>query len=444
MPATDSPESVALDKQLEWLFAQQRFGVKLGLERVEALLTRLGHPEHTFEVILVGGTNGKGSCAATLAATLQADGRRTGLFTSPHLTHFSERFQVDGEQVSAADLLAGLEAVRPRAEATGATFFEIVTALGCVLFAQRDVETAVFEVGLGGRFDATNALSPRLSVVTGVALDHTEVLGDTLAKIAFEKAGIMRPNVLTLTGAAGEGLTTLRTTASKLSAPLWVLGDDITLEATDLGWSGVRCAVTSPAGSVAVTTPLLGLHQARNVALAVAAAQHLGVSETAVQKGVARTRWAGRLEPLPYQNRTFLLDGAHNPQAAHALAAALRGLDAAPTTLIFGAAADKDLTGLVSALAPVVSQVIVTRAALSPRAASPETLAELWTPYAPSAYQSAYQSVYVADNPAEALAEALVHTAPGAVVVVAGSLYLIGEIRPLLLNAEAEVWLRYQ
>ena len=428
---------MALDKQLEWLFGKQRFGVKLGLERVETLLEHLGHPERTFEVILVGGTNGKGSCAATLAATLQAAGRRTGLFTSPHLTHFAERFQVDGEQVSAADLLAGLEAVRPPAEATGATFFEIVTALGCVLFAQRDVEIAVFEVGLGGRFDATNALSPRLSVITGVALDHTEILGDTLAKIAFEKAGIMRPNVLTLTGAEGEGLTTLRTTAAARDTPLWVLGDDITLEATDLGWLGVRCAVTSPAGSVAVTTPLLGLHQARNVALAVAAAQHLGVPETAVQKGVARTRWAGRLEALEYQNRTFLLDGAHNPQAAHALAAALRGLDAAPTTLIFGAAADKDLTGLVSALAPVVSQVIVTRAALSPRAASPETLAELWTSYAP-------QSVYVADNPAEALAEALVHTAPGAVVVVAGSLYLVGELRPLLLDAEAEVWPRYQ
>ena len=434
MPATDES---ALRRQLEWLFGKQRFGVELGLERVEALLEHLGHPERTLEVILVGGTNGKGSCAATLAAILRADGRRTGLFTSPHLTHFAERFQVDGTQVSAADLLAGLGAVRPLAEATGATFFEIVTALGCVLFAQRDVETAVFEVGLGGRFDATNALSPRLSVITGVALDHTEILGDTLAKIAFEKAGIMRPNVLTLTGAEGEGLTTLRTTAAERDTPLWVLGNDITLETTDLGWLGVRCAVTSLAGSVAVTTPLLGLHQARNVALAVAAAQHLGVPETAVQKGVAQTQWAGRLEPLEHQNRTFLLDGAHNPQAAHALAAALRGLDAAPTTLIFGAAADKDLTGLVSALAPVVSQVIVTRAALSPRAASPETLAELWTSYAP-------QSVYVADNPAEALAEALVHTAPGAVVVVAGSLYLVGELRPLLLGAKAEVWSRYQ
>ena len=437
MPVTDgSPELAALHTQLEWLFAKQRFGVKLGLGRIEALLARLGHPERTLKVILVGGTNGKGSCAATLAATLQADGRRTGLFTSPHLTHFAERFLVDGEHVSAAELLAGLELVRPHAEATGATFFEIVTALGCVLFVQRGVDMAVFEVGLGGRFDATNALSPRLSIITGVALDHTEILGDTLAKIAFEKAGIMRPNVLTLTGAEGEGLTTLRTTASERDVPLWVVGDDITLEATDLGWSGVRCVVVSPVGRVTVTTPLLGLHQARNVALAVAAAQTLGVLEPVIQQGVTETRWAGRLEPLPYQNRTFLLDGAHNPQAAHALAAALKRLSKKSVTLIFGAAADKDLTGLVTELAPVVSQVIVTRAVLSPRAALPETLAELWTPYAPS--------VYVTDNPAEALKEALFYTAPGAVVAVAGSLYLVGEIRPLLLDAKAELWPRFQ
>ncbi len=437
MPVTDgSPELAALHTQLEWLFAKQRFGVKLGLGRIEALLARLGHPERTLKVILVGGTNGKGSCAATLAATLQADGRRTGLFTSPHLTHFAERFLVDGEHVAAAELLAGLELVRPHAEATGATFFEIVTALGCVLFVQRGVDMAVFEVGLGGRFDAANALSPRLSIITGVALDHTEILGDTLAKIAFEKAGIMRPNVLTLTGAEGEGLTTLRTTASERDVPLWVVGDDITLEATDLGWSGVRCVVASPVGRVTVTTPLLGLHQARNVALAVAAAQTLGVLEPVIQQGVTETRWAGRLEPLPYQNRTFLLDGAHNPQAAHALAAALKRLSKKSVTLIFGAAADKDLTGLVTELAPVVSQVIVTRAVLSPRAALPETLAELWTPYAPS--------VYVTDNPAEALKEALFYTAPGAVVAVAGSLYLVGEIRPLLLDAKAELWPRFQ
>ena len=430
------PATKPLSERLEWLFAQQRFGVKLGLERVEALLARLGHPERTFEVVLIGGTNGKGSCAATLAAILQAAGRRTGLFTSPHLTHFSERFQIDGAEVSEADLLAGLVTLQPHAEAVGATFFEIVTALGCVLFAQRGVELAVMEVGLGGRFDATNALSPSLSVITGVALDHTDVLGDTLAKIAFEKAGIMRSDVLTLTGAVGEGLEGLRRSAAERGTPLWVLDEDVTVTATDLGWSGVRCTVTSPGCSVTVTTPLLGLHQARNVALAVAAAGRLGVSEVAMRQGVAQTRWAGRLEPLTHQERTFLLDGAHNPQAASALAAALKRLSSEPVTLIFGAASDKDLAGLVTALAPAVNQVIVTQAQLSPRAAPPETLAELWTPYA--------QTVYVADTPAQALATALSCTAPDSVVAVAGSLYLIGEMRPLLLRETLEPWLRFQ
>ncbi len=434
MPAFNQRE--ALGAQLEWLFARQRFGIKLGLKRVRALLERLGHPEDAFTVVLVGGTNGKGSCAATLAAILGADGRPTGLFTSPHLTHFSERFQVDGAPVSEAELLTGLAAVRPHAEALGATFFEIVTALGCVLFARRGVEAAVMEVGLGGRFDATNALSPRLSVITGVALDHTDVLGDTLGKIAAEKAGIMRSGIQALTGGSGEALDVLRGAAGELGAPLWVLGDEIALTATALGWSGVRCQVESPLGSVEVTTPLLGLHQARNVALAVAAAQQLGVSGGAIREGVARTRWAGRLEPLVYQNRTFLLDGAHNPQAASALADALGRLDAAPVTFIFGAAADKDLRGLVEALAPAASQVIVTRAALSPRAAAPETLAELWLPYA--------YPVHRADMPKDALEQGLAHTPQGAVIAVAGSLYLIGEMRPLLLAEETEPWARWQ
>ena len=431
-----SSTSGAFQAQLEWLFARQRFGVKLGLERVRALLERLEKPERTFEVVLIGGTNGKGSCAATLAAILVAAGRRTALFTSPHLTHFSERFQVNEVAVSEADLLTGLETVRPHAEALDATFFEIVTALGCALFARQKVELAVFEVGLGGRFDATNALSPRLSIITGVALDHTEILGDTLGKIAAEKAGIMRPKTPLLTGTTGEALDVLRTAARKLDAPLWVLNEDILLNATALGWSGVRCTVASPLATVQVTTPLLGLHQARNVALAVAAAQQLGVAAGVVQEGVARTRWAGRLEPLRYQDRTFLLDGAHNPQAALALADALAKLSAAPVMLIFGAAADKDLTGLVTALEPVTSQVIVTRAVLSPRAAPPETLAALWAPYAPSVQRT--------ETPEAALTQALAHTAPGAVIVVAGSLYLIGEIRPLLLAEKPEPWTRWQ
>lgn len=427
MPASN------LGAPLDWLFARQRFGVKLGLERVTELLRRLDRPQDCFRVVLVGGTNGKGSCSSTLASILTQAGVRTGLFTSPHLTHFGERFLVDGQPLDDAEVGAGLEQLRPHAEALGASFFEIVTALACVLFARAEVEWVVMEVGLGGRFDATNALTPRLSVITGVALDHTEILGDTLAEIAAEKAGIMRPATPTLSAATGEALDVLDGVAKPLGAPLYALHREIELTAHDLGWSGVRCLIRSPYGPLEVTTPLLGLHQADNVALAVTAAQALGVSPVAVRQGVARTRWSGRLEPVPFQGRTFLLDGAHNPQAAAALADTLRRLGVAPATLIFGASGDKQLTAMTAALEPVVAEVIVTRARLSPRAAPPALLQSLWR--AP---------VLLTDSPAEALELALARTRVGDTVVGAGSLYLVGELRPLLFGDVQEERERHQ
>ncbi len=427
MPASE------LDGDLTWLFARQRFGIKPGLERVQALLTRLGRPERAFDAVLVGGTNGKGSCSSTLASIMTRSGRRTGLFTSPHLTHFSERFSVGGAQLPDEDLLSGLAAVRPHAEALEATFFEIVTALACVVFARAGAELVIMEVGLGGRFDATNALSPRLSVITGVALDHTDILGDTVGEIAADKAGIMRPGILTLTGAVGDALEVIEDAARKLGATLWAVGHDISVDARDLGWSGLRCRVSSPLGRVDVTTPLLGLHQAPNVALAVVAAQVLGAPVAALQAGAAQTRWPGRLEPLPWRDRTFLLDGAHNPQAALALALALRRLEVVPVKLIFGTTRDKNVPEMVAALEPCVTEVVVTRARLSPRAASPETLTLYWS-----------VPTLVAETPEAALALAYARSSPGEVVVVAGSLYLIGEVRPLLLGTELEPWERFQ
>lgn len=433
MRASEADAADAAAPDLEWLFARQRFGVDLGLERVEGLLARLGRPQDAFETVLVGGTNGKGSTAANLSSVLNAAGRRTGLFTSPHLTRFAERFVVAGEEVAEGPLRDALAAVRPPAEAVGATFFEVTTALACLLFARAGAEVAVMEVGLGGRLDATNALTPRLSVVTNVALDHTEVLGTTERAIAAEKAGILRPNVPALTGATGGALEVIKSVAKSLKTPLWALGEEVLLTAADLGWSGVRVGVRTPLGALELTTPLLGLHQARNVALAAAAAQLLGVPEAAIKQGAEATRWPGRLEGLPYRGRTVLLDGAHNPGAAHALAAALANLSAAPVTLIFGAAADKDIPAIVRALAPVTAHAVVTRAELSPRAASPEALAARWP-----------LPATLADTPREALAHALDLTPPGGVIVACGSLYLVGELRPRLLGSETEAWERLQ
>ncbi|WP_343761385.1 folylpolyglutamate synthase/dihydrofolate synthase family protein [Deinococcus depolymerans] len=417
----------AWQAQLEWLFARQRFGVHPGLGRVQALLTRLGSPQASFRAVLVGGTNGKGSTAATLAAMLEAGGVRTGLFTSPHLTHFTERFVVDGQELPEEVVADALARVRPAAEALGASFFEIVTALGALLFAEAGVQVAVMEVGLGGRLDATNALEPALSVVTNVGLDHTEFLGDTPQAIATEKAGILRAGRPAVVGVAPE----VQPAFDAPGADLWRL-DDHLLDLRLRGWQGAQVTLRTPAGPLTLQTPLLGRHGARNAALAALAALRLGVPAAAVTRGAAGTRWPGRLETLPWGAGRVLLDGAHNPDGAQALAATLEELQVGPLPLVFGAAGDKDLGGVVAALRPAVSEVILTRAVLSPRAADPRALAELF----------AGLPVTVTDTPAAALEVLAGRAAP--LALVCGSLYLLGEVRPLLLGRAGERRERWQ
>jgi dihydrofolate synthase/folylpolyglutamate synthase len=423
-PALDWPD---LDwPDLDWLFARQRFGVHPGLTRVRALLARLGGPQVAFRAVLVGGTNGKGSTAVTLAAMLSASGERTGLFTSPHLTRFAERFVVDGQELAGEVVLDALRRVRPHAEAVEASFFEIVTALGCLLFAEAGMKTAVMEVGLGGRLDATNVLDPVLSILTNVALDHTEILGGTLAAIAGEKAGILRAGRPAVTGVAWPLLPRLEARG----ADLWALGREFALGVRPLAWEGWDVRLTLPGAGLSFHTPLLGEHGARNAALAAAAAWRLGVGEGAVRAGAAGVAWPGRLEVLPWHGGRVLLDGAHNPDGAWALAAALRGLGVERLPVVFAAAADKDVAGVAAALRDVASEVILTRAVLSPRAAAPADLAPHF----------AGLPLRLAASPAESLGL----LPPGGLAVVCGSLYLIGEVRPLLLGGSGEGRERWQ
>lgn len=409
---------------LDWLYARQRFGVHPGLDRVRALLHGLGDPQQVFRTVLVGGTNGKGSTAATLAAMLGASGECTALFTSPHLTRFAERFVVGGQEMPLETVSAALSRIRPQAEALGATFFEIVVALACRVFAEAGAEVAVMEVGLGGRLDATNVLDPLLSVVTGVALDHTEILGETLELIAAEKAGILRPGGLAVTGILPELLPVLERTG----ADVWALGREARFEVVSRGWQGAAITLESAAGRVTFQTPLLGAHGVRNAALAGLAAQRLGLESAAIRAGAAGVRWPGRLEKLAWRGREVLLDGAHNPDGARALGAALRGLGVGQVPLVFGAAGDKDLAGVVAELEPFASEVILTRAQLSPRAADPQVLARLFS-----------VPTRIAETPAGALA-----LLPPGLSVVCGSLYLVGEVRPLLLGEAGEVRERWQ
>ncbi|PNY82994.1 bifunctional folylpolyglutamate synthase/dihydrofolate synthase [Deinococcus koreensis] len=417
-----------MDDHLGWLFARQRFGVRPGLERVRALLARLGDPQQSFRVVLVGGTNGKGSTAATLAAMLSADGRRVGLFTSPHLTRFTERFRVDGQELPEATVAAALARLRPVAEELEATFFEIVTVLGALLFAQAGTEVAVMEVGLGGRLDATNALEPVLSVITTVDLDHTEVLGHTLEAIAAEKAGILRAGLPAVTGVD----MTLLPILQGRGADLWALGWHVGLQIQSFGWDGSELSLSLPRQTLSLHTPLMGEHGARNAALAAAAAFRLGASREAIRKGAAAVSWPGRLEVLPGPGGRIILDGAHNPAGARALADTLRGLGVGRLPVVFGAAGDKDIGGVAQALRPLASHVILTRSALSPRAADLAALAELF-PDVPVSRTS---------GPAQALAALAGLGEP--LALVCGSLYLIGEVRPLLLGEATEGRERWQ
>lgn len=418
---------------LTWLFERQRFGMKPGLETTRALLERLGNPQERFRSVLVGGTNGKGSTASTLMSILHVHGFRTALFTSPHLTYFSERFVVNGAPLEQQAVLRALQDVRPHAETVGATFFEIVTAMACLLFARANVDVAVMEVGLGGRFDATNTLEPRLSIITGVALDHTQVLGDTVEAIAYEKAGIMRAGKPCLTAAQGPALLPLEKHAAAVGADLRVLEEHAHLEVTDKGWDGLRITLRTPDGVLELHSPFLGRHQARNVALAALAGQHLGVQPAAIRQGVQQARWPGRLEPVRYADRVFLLDGAHNPEAAQALADALRALGVTRGTLMFGTSADKDVAGIVAPLRDVTKHAVLTRASSSRRALPPEELARHW-----------HGDITLAATPDAAVQAAVAATSPEDVIVVAGSLYLLGEIRPMLLGAAKETFERLQ
>ncbi|BDG06166.1 bifunctional folylpolyglutamate synthase/dihydrofolate synthase [Anaeromyxobacter oryzae] len=400
-----------MDDVHRYLDGLQPLAMRFGLERVERALDALGHPERAYPILHVGGTNGKGSTCAMAAAALRAAGHRVGLYTSPHLVRFNERIQVDGVEIDDAALAARVEAIRracPWHEAGGEgerlTYFEFATLAALLHLAEAGVSVAVVEVGLGGRFDATSAVVPRVTAVARIGLDHTQLLGDTVEQVAFEKAGIFKPGVPAVVHAVQPpgALEVLRSEAARRGAPFTV---------APAGYDG-RIA-------------LAGAHQRANAALAAAALRALGaagveVGEDAIAAGIAGARWPGRLEELG----GVLLDGAHNPQGAAALAAALPALrPGRPVELVFGVLADKDHAGMLGALAPAVRRLHLVAPA-SPRARPAAELQAL------AAARGVAADVH-ADLPA-ALACARAAAGPDGVVCVAGSLYLVGEARGLL------------
>jgi dihydrofolate synthase/folylpolyglutamate synthase len=386
------PEAVA------WLYGTQLHGIKLGLESIERLAAALvGGPVPTF--IHVAGTNGKGSVCAMCDAACRVAGFRTGLYTSPHLVTFRERIRLDREMISEDDVAAGLSEIRAVMEGWehAPTFFEIVTALALAWFQRRGAQIAILETGMGGRLDATNVVTPAVSVITPIGLDHQAWLGSTLAEIAAEKAGIFKPGVPAVSAPQEpEAAAVLRATAERVGAPLRFVERPLAAE-----WR----------------VNLAGQHQRWNAALVVEAlaSAEIPVASEALRKGFATVQWPGRFQRI---GDRLILDGAHNPHAAAQLSATWREeFGDEPATLIFGAMRDKDVAGVLTALRPIAGRVLAVPVQ-NARACAPQELCEIVRRVDPSWPCTACES----------LPAALSATRTDAVrTLVAGSLFLIGE-----------------
>jgi len=395
----------------------ERTGMRPGLERIEALLDAIGRPERSFAIAQVGGTNGKGSISAMLAAILQAAGRRVGLYTSPHLRHYRERIRVDGRPISESDFVDGVEALGTQIARLDATVFEAGTALALDHFCRERVDVAVLEVGLGGRLDATTVGRPRVVVIGPIDYDHQHELGDTLTLIAGEKAAIIRCGVAFTARQDPEAAVVLERRAAEVSVPLVREGRE--LHATPRGFTldAQRLDLAGPGWRMSdVACGLLGVYQPGNALLSAAAARELGADEAAIRAGLRGARWPGRFQVFRRDPLT-ILDGAHNPAGARALAASLRAyFPGRPVTFVIGILADKDAGGILEALRPLAARFVLT-ASTNPRAAAPAALRALLPGV----------RVETAGSPKEALALARLEE-PDGLVCVAGSLSLIGDV----------------
>ena len=415
---------------------------KFDLEHMRVLLQALGRPEKTFPSVLIAGTNGKGSTAATLASILRSSGLKTGLYTSPHLIRINERIRIGGEQISDEDFAQLYGAVDKAAEQLVETgelpwhpsFFEMMTAIAFRYFARERVNVAVLEVGMGGRLDATNVVEPRVSVIADISLDHQKYLGNTVTEIAREKAGIIRPGGVVVTlpqqPAANDviGNTILEMDATGISAAQYVPPvSPGSAEYQNAHTSRSRYPLEVMGKQILVETPLVGRHQLRNVALAIAAAEQVankgftGITAESIEGGIRDTTWPGRfqiIEPKQGWPET-VLDVAHNPAGAWALRSALsERYGDRPLIFVFGAMRDKAISEIAEILFPMANRVIATQPG-NPRAATPDEIRQ-------AAARTATEIECIAAVPA-AMQRARQAALPDGVMVVTGSIYLVGE-----------------
>ena len=423
-----TPYQDCLDK----IYKLGRSGIKLELETILSILKVLKNPQKNYHIVHLAGTNGKGSTATYIAAILQKAGFKTGLYTSPHLVKFNERISIGGQQIPDDQIVAAYEAVhRADIGKRNATFFEIATAMGFYHFAQEKVEWAVIETGMGGRFDATNIITPQASVITNLSIEHTDYLGNTIKALAREKGGIIKCNTPVVTGVfQPSGLKVIRRIAQERSSDLFIYKKDFSIR-KDPGqdtysYSGLK------QGFDHLIKPLAGDHQKENLGLALAACELIfekfkstdsryDLNQTLVKEGLSIARWPGRLEHV-MASPLVILDGAHNLNAAKVLGKYLSSiLNSRRLTMVIGILDDKPYERMLKSLVPCAEQVIITKAKIN-RSLEPSVLKK-------AAQQLTQCPVTIIEDVKEAVTHAIETSGPDDVICVAGSLYVAGEAK---------------
>jgi len=417
--------------------SRSRAAEHFNLARIAGMLAEMGNPETRYKIVHMAGTKGKGSVCAMLESILRASGYRTGLYISPHLHTFRERIRVAGEYIEEDEFASWIDRMRPLIEATpGVSTFEVATAIAFAHFAEQGVETAVLEVGLGGRLDATNVVHPLASVITSISHDHMAILGDTLAKIAYEKAGIIKEGIPVVSAPQHpEALSVIQSVCAERDAPLTLVGQDWVWESIHFDLDGQSFSLsyerTPGVAYPCLSIPLLGDHQLINATTAVATARVLQeseviVPESAVQAGLEGVHWPARLEILN-RHPFLVVDGAHNDESCRLLAEALvHHFDYRRLILIFGALSGHDYTGMLDALRASDPTLVVTTRADHPRAADPAILS--------SSAESLGMTSRAIPTMAEALQQALLVAANDDLICACGSLSIAAGIREAWLS----------
>ena len=420
----------AYSQCLDAMYGMRRFGIILGLETITNILAGLGNPQKTFSAIHIAGTNGKGSIASALATILQQAGYRVGLYTSPHLIRFNERICVNGQPIADDDIVASWEAVKSVHHGDREpTFFEFSTAMAFHEFGRQGVDYAVIETGMGGRMDATNVVAPIVSIITNISLEHKAYLGDTIAAITGEKAGIIKPGIPVVTGVCQKrAKEVVEKIAADQSSPVFMKGRDFRVRRNgegrfsywglDHNWTGMQ-------------TGLIGGHQVDNAALTLAACEALmrngvEISRENIQAGLILNRWPGRLEVVS-QNPFVILDGAHNLMAARSLSRFLQdNLAGRHITMVAGILDDKPYETILKDLVAPCERLIITRPKID-RALPSETLRD--------AAGGLISDIEIIDDVGEAVRHAITTAKPEDAVCIAGSLYVVGEAKAALEEA---------